>query len=477
MTRRRRSGLKLTPRQSIALTAALLCAPAGAGAQNLIPSTPTTRPGSNPSPRTLSLGEAVGVGLKNSKELQLAAEAVYRARGRVNEQKAGFLPSAGSTATFTHLNSGTSATVGGQSIPIVKQNQKQVGINVLAPIDITGLIKSAEQQAEFQEIAARLDYNRTRNETVVGVKSAYYDVLRAKAFVDVEEQALKNSQDRQTVAEANLRAGTGTKFEVLRAQTDVANAQQNLISARNRVNLTTATLNNVLGLDQNTPLTVTEAHEENTSPGVFDRDVEEAYRQRPEVLESEANIRAAEKGVRIAARSALPTISAGLNFNYTPDASGFAPKETSWAAVATLNLPLFDQGLSRARRQQARADVNTAKLNKATTLDTVALDVRQTHLALQEALDRLNVTAAALVEAQEQYRLAQVRFKAGVTAVPGGSPLLEISDAQAALTQAQTNQVNAQYDVQSAKARLDHAAGRYAFNGVAQPGLPSPKMP
>src|SRR5262249_36217535 len=207
----------------------------------------------------------------------------------------------------------------------------------------------------------------------------------------------------------------------------------------------------------------------------FNQDITEAYGNRPEMLEADAQIKAAEKGVVVAQRSIMPSTSLNWGFQYTPDAGGFAPKETSWQAVARLSLPLFEGGLAKARVQQARADVNTAKVNKQITSDSVALEVRQAFLNLTEAQDRLNVTTAALTEAQEQYRLAEVRFKAGVTLVPGGSPLLEISDAQTALTQAQSNNVNAQYDFQNAKARLDKAIGKYAFDGSKAYGLPAPR--
>jgi outer membrane protein len=441
---------------------------------------PRTTPGATPPPRRVTLAEAVQLAVNNSNALRLSAEAVNRARGRVNEQRAGYLPSATATASFTRLDEGSSFQIAGQNgqlqnVTIVNQNQKQLTLGANLPLDIAGLIGAAVQQTEFQEIAARLDFNRTRNEVVLDAKNAYFDILRAKALVDVADQAVKNAQDQVTTAEANLRAGTGTRFDVLRAQTGLANAQQNLIAARNRVNLTTATLNNVLGLDQNTPTETVDTQEETTPADTnFPALVTEAYGTRPEILQSDANIRAAEKGVQLAQRSVLPSLGVGFNFQYQPDAAGFTPKTTSYATVATVTMPIFDQGLSRARTQQARADVNTARVNKQVTLDNIALDVRQQYLALIEAQDRLNVTTAALTEAQEQYRLAQVRFRAGVTAVPGGSPILEISDAQAALTQAQSNQVNAQYDLQNAKARLDRAVGRYSYDATGRVGLPAP---
>ena len=463
----------------------LLIALAGAAgaqttAQKQAPDGPSTIPGSSPPARTLTLDQAVQIALQNSKPLRLAAEAVNRARGRVNEARAGFNPTLTGDFAFTRLDEGSEITFPGptgqpQTIPIVRQNQRSVGVAASLPIDITGQIRAAVQQSQFQEIVARLDYNRTRNQTVLDVKNAYFDVLRSKAFVAVAEQALKNAQDRQATTEAYLRAGTGTRFDVLRAQTEVANAQQSLIAARNRVSLAIAALNNLLSLDQNTPIEAVEASEAAEPQREFNASVSEAYENRPEILQAEAQIRAAERGVFLALRSVLPSFGLGWNFQFTPDQGGFDPKEQSWQAVARVTIPLFDAGASRARTQQARADVASARVNKQAALDTVALEVRQAYLAVVEAQDRLNVTSAALEQAQEQYRLAQVRFRAGVTLTPGGSPLLEISDAQTALTQAQTNHVNARYDLQNARARLDRAVGRYAYDGTARPGLPQPR--
>lgn len=429
---------------------------------------PTTRPNSHPAQMKLTLDDAIATALRNSKTLRAGVEAILKARGRVNEAKSAYLPTASSDTQFIHLDSGTSAQIPISptevaTIPIVMQDQKQVSITAAVPLDIMGEIKAAVDAAQFGLIATRLDYDRARNQLVADVKSAYYNVLRARAFQDVAEQALKNAEDRRSTSDAYLRAGTGTKFDVLRAETEVANARQNLIAAKNRVTLAIAALNNVLSLDQNTPLEVADVAGQDQPPVKgFDQAVEEAYRMRPEILQAEASIHAAEKGIHLAKRAYLPSAGLAWVFQYTPDSGDFSPKETSWSAVLKVTIPIFDGGVTAAKVQQAKADVNTAKLAKLQAQDGIALEARQAYLNVVEAQDRLNVTSAALAQAEEQYRLAQVRFKAGVTQTPGGSPLLEISDAQTALTQAQSNRINAQYDLQDAIAKLERAMGRYA---------------
>jgi outer membrane protein len=182
-------------------------------------SQPATKPGSHPALVRLTMDEAITLGLRNSRSLRSAAEAVWKARGMVNENRASYLPNLSATATRTHLDTGSSATIGSNTIVLAAQDTNEIDLTAGLPLDITGQIAAAVSAAQFQEIATRLAYNATRNEAVLSVKNAYLDVLRSKEYVTVAEQALKNAQDQQSTADAYLRAGTGTKYVELRSGT------------------------------------------------------------------------------------------------------------------------------------------------------------------------------------------------------------------------------------------------------------------
>ncbi len=475
----------------------------------------------------LTLQDAVAVALTTNRSLALAGESLLRAEGRVSEQRAAFQPTVSAGYTLTQLDSGTSANIGGRSVSLVNATQNQLGISATLPIDITGQIRTAVDLARFQEISTRLDINRTRNQIVLDVKNAFYDVLRAQALLTVANETLQNTQDRLSETEKKLAAGVVAPFDVLRAQTDVANAQQQVIQANTGISLALATLNNTLGLDINAPLSITATGAVENPPGVdppsafvlpkapdnlpevdnvppgepiapkppvelkppivvtdplkpgadYTAVVQEALQLRPEILEGDANIAAARKGIQLARRSALPTLGISAGYSYTPDAGGFSPKTTGGQAVVSLNFPLFEGGLARAREKEARADVATAETNRRQSVDLVVLEVRQTYLNLTQSRDRVAVANRALAQAREAYRLAKVRFDAGVSQAQGVSPLLELSDAQNALTLAENNQVNALYDYNNNRSRLDKAIGRYAFvaNGPGYSAPPPPK--
>lgn len=476
----------------------------------------------------LTIDDAVAIALATNRSLALANEALLRAQGRTSEQRAGFNPTLSATGTYTRLNQGQSVTFGGQHINIVNQDQPTLGIAATLPIDISGLIRAATQQAQFQEVSTRLDINRTRNQIVLDVKTAFYNVLRAQALVTVATENLADSLARLDDAQKKFTAGVVARFDVIRAQTDVGSAQQQLIQARSNVSLAIANLNSTIGIDVNTPTRVTDAGAVETPPGVapptvppvtpessappqnpppptppanpapggqetnpatpprptvvfdpldlgptYDALVREALQQRPEILESDAGIAAAQRGIVIARRSQLPTLGLSYGLLYSPNAAGFSPQTTSGQFVAQISIPLFEGGVARARVQQARADVATAETDRRQSIDLVTLEVRQAYLNLTQARDRVAVANQALVEAQESFRLARVRYNAGVASAAGISPLLEVSDAQAALTQAENNQVNALYDYNNARAQLDKAVGRYAYLRTG-PGYTAP---
>lgn len=452
--------------------------------------------------------------------------------GTTGTTTGGTTTTTGGTTTTTGGTSGGTTTVGGQNINIVNVDQPVLSASIALPVDIAGLLREAVRQAQFLEVAQRIDINRTRNQIVLDTKSAFYNVLRQQALVVVAQDTLRNSQDRLLDAQRKFAAGTVARFDVIRALTDVQNARQQLIVAQTGVDNALGQLNNNLGLNIDTPLSLTSQDAVFDPPGVapptiaanaggltgqinaaptdaipanpitppegpdntplppsagtigatraivivspsnvlgpeYRAVVQEALVNRPEILEADAQIAAARRGIYLARRSQLPALNLSVGVQYSPNAAGFSPQTSTETFVAGLSFPLYDGGVSGARVTQARADVATAQTNRRQAVDEVNLDVRNAYLSLLQSRDRVAVANQALAEAVESFRLSRVRYTNGV------STLVEVSDAQNALTQAQNNQVNALYDYNNSRASLDKAAGRYAYLGNA-PGFPAP---
>jgi outer membrane protein TolC len=466
--------------------------------------------------RPLTINDAVAIALSTNRQLALSRESLSLAEGRTSEARAGLNP-----------------TVGITTGPVFLRNslQPDAVAETTVPFDISGAIRAATSQLQFQEVATRLDINRTRNQLVYDVKGGFYNVLRAEALVGVATENLQNSLDRLNDANVRYQARTVAYFDVVRAQTDVANAQKLVIQARNGVSIAVGFLNSNMGIDVTTPLRVSEQNAVEEPPNVlpptatpltpesdvppsgtgngatkpapmadavqagqgslkaphpdeiinqalaqnpeFQPLIKEALATRPELLESDAEIAAAQKGIQYARRSLLPTLGLSFGYYYVRNSTGNTRINEPEASLA-FTLPLYDGGVERARVQQARANVATAITNKRQSTDVVTLEVQQAYLNLVQARDQVAVANEALGQARTAFQLSRVRYNAGVASRAGISPLLEVSDAQAALTLAEQNQVNALYDYNGSRAALDRSIGRFAYvlNGPGYAHVP-----
>jgi len=519
--------------------------------------------------RVLTMRDAVSIALYTNRAFALAEAQLLQARGRTGQARALTGVQAGVNTELTYFDAATTADLaafggggggaggggngGGapQSFVITPQFNPTITSSVTLPLDVTGVLHAAANQAQFAEVAARIDVNKVRNQVVYDVKTAFYNTLRAQAQLLVATDNLNNAIARLNDANRQYAAGTAPRFDVISAQRDLAVAQQGLIDARAQVSLAMAALRNGMGIDIRSRFSITDAGAVEYPPGVapppatspfappgappagmppnpvpaqaappgnetpmkvppvnpeeaapptpagtvppiqrpgtgvvddpldlgpeFNGLLDEALRTRPEVLEGDAQVAAAQRGVAYARRSSLPSLSLSLSDIYSPNAAGFTRRNVG-AATLGISIPILDAGLARSRVQEARGVVAAAEINRRTAVDQTQVDVQQAFVTLSQARARVAVANAGVVQALEAARLARVRYTTGVSQQPGVSPQLELSNAQTTLAQAQSNQVNALYDYNNARAQLDRAIGRYGFTGKAPgyPAVPSP---
>jgi hypothetical protein len=141
----------------------------------------------------LTIKQVVSIALATNRTLALEVEAYQEAQGTTITARAGLGPTASTTYTFTRYNEQIGSTFGGQTIITQQQYVNQLTAAFSVPIDITGELRAAASQAKFQEIAARLEINRVRNQIVLDTKTAFYTVLRDQALVKVAQDSLQNS--------------------------------------------------------------------------------------------------------------------------------------------------------------------------------------------------------------------------------------------------------------------------------------------
>jgi len=431
----------------------------------------------------LTLEEAIRLALRENRALQIAERTLQKTRDRIAEIRGAGGLQIQSSATYTRFDRVATARFGPQEVQLGTLENRVAVLTLTQPIDISGVIRSATQAAALGYELAWLDYERARNELILQVTNAYQKVARAEAFVRVAEEALKNAQERLRITRSQVETGVASRFDLLRAETQVTQSEQALLNARHQVELAKAGLNFLLGRDLNAPIQVAlpeslptgEPAEPTRSAQELETLLQQAWSQRPEARAAERNLELARLSIINAQRGNLPTLALNAQWNFNLNTSLFSPRRQTFTATAVLSFPLFDGGITRARVAQAQEDRQIAELNLQQVKESIALEVRTAYLNLQDAAKRLEVARKGLEQATEALRLARVRYEAGV------SLQLEISDAELAYTQAQTNLVNAQFDYLDAYAALQKAVGtigaRYALVSTSPARLVRPVRP
>ena len=403
----------------------------------------------------LSLEEAVALALRLHPSIRAAEAGYVAAEARIPQARAGFFPRVDTTLSSQRSHSESSFSggtgTGSSSSPSTTTNNT-AQLQATQKIWDFGKTGALVDEAKANAAVSQEEVDRVKNLVVLNVKTAYFGLLQAQRLVRVTDASLGRAELNLRSARGFFEVGTKPRSDVTKAEVEVAQARLNLIRATNSVRIAETTLNNALGLQAEASIQVQDIL---SFEGVkFDLDQlrDEASKNRPELRQARARVAAAQAQLRGGQNAFYPDVNGVASVSRTGD--DYPPQNDNWSVSVTLSWNLFQGYFNQARLRETRANVEAAERNLDTLGLQVRLEVEQAFLAMNEAEERIGATAKSVESAEENLRLAQGRYDAGV------GTILELTDAQVALTQAQVDQVQALADHKSARARLDNALGR-----------------
>jgi outer membrane protein TolC len=405
--------------------------------------------------RALSLEEAVAIGLATQPNIQARLFEYAAARHRVTQALSPMLPQLSAVVSASRSQSTVLSTSVSTTITTPQQVNRQLSDTLLAQISLSQLLFDFGKTFAATDAARKLasvaleSVELQRQLIALAIREAYTNINFAQRLITVAQQSFDRAQLNLRSARGFFDVGTRPKSDVVRAEVDVANARVEIIRARNAERLARVALNTAMGIDIDTPTQV----QDNLiyEPVQFDRLQQraEALRQRPENRQSKLQVEVAEAQERLAFRNFFPNLSGVSSFGGTT-----SDLHQSWSVGLSLSWIIFDGGNLVGRYQESKANLDAARARlKASELDIVQ-NVEQAEISAEEGQERIQAAQAAVASAEENFRLAQGRFDAGV------GTILELTDAQLSLTQAQNTETQALADFRIALYRLDRALGR-----------------
>lgn len=417
----------------------------------------------------LSLETAIDLAYRNSEQLRIALLQLERSQAGLRAERASLYPTvdlSGSLQTVNQSSSGGGGQFGGGDVTTTTASSN---LRTDYDLGLSGERSARISAAERQMRLSELQVEQTREDLRLNTTTDYYAVQEAieqirinQAFLEEAERNLGDSRLREEV-------GVGTRFDVLRAEVQVANARQTLTQAASQRQISQRQLARRLNVPPSIDLTTLAVNIGGAWPLSLEESIVLAYQNRAELeqflVEREFN----DAQRRISLASVRPNL--GLFGQYgVQSILGSSTGVTSglddgFSLGAQLSWRLFDAGAARARATQNELDIRTDEFEFESTRNDIRIQVEEAYYTLVANQANIDTASVAVNQAEEALDLATLRFNAGV------GTQLDVLTATRELAEAEGNLVTAVLDYNRALARLERAVSNLATPEIPDIGF------
>jgi len=398
---------------------------------------------------TITLAIQVNLELKSSKEETAASLSAKKA------QRTHFFPTFSTSYKYTRSDEG--ARTGG--LAMGSKDEYGFVTSFSQPI-FTGF--SLLNQYKISRLG--LDVSKTsesllRQDIIFESKKRYFELLQTQKLIGIAKETVTQIAAQKDVAENFYKVGMTPLNDFLQAQVELANAEQELIVAKNNLDNAEANFNVLLRRPIRAPVKVADILEYSPFEQDIDYCFDMAERNRLETKISDLEIEIAEKELALAKKDYFPTISLEGNYFFYGDdwdvdggAGIFDPEGWNVMAVASWNF--WEWGKTAYGAKEKLSRLTQAELKKEALLDNIHLEVKNAFLRTQEAEKAMIAVKKAIEQAKENFRINEERYKEQI------ATQTDVLNAQTLLSETITKYYNALYAFKIAKAALYRAMGQ-----------------
>ena len=399
---------------------------------------------------TLSLAQCIKTALVRNPETRESWQRALSSAAGVGQARSAYLPSAEFTAGANRgdavlldsdRNTGTVDTF-------------TAGFSVRYLLFDGGARSAGLNGAETELLNVSFQHNVTLQNLALKVEETYYQLLAARELRRVAEQTIEQTQSHLDVARARYKNGLVARSDVLKVETEKADADLLLVRARSQVQVVRGQLASAMGIIPSTPFGVAELPPNSQQQELTDiRELmAEAAARRSGLRAALARVESARVQVEAGKARYWPQITLNTDYGYRDRT--FVPERDEWSLGLGISWQVFD-GLNREytiHRAQSELERSMAEYEKL--LHGVELEVWTAYSRLTEAGQAIEAAEALVASARESARVTEGQYRNGTTSI------IEVTDTQTSRTTANVRLVQARLDWYTAMARLERAIGQ-----------------
>jgi outer membrane protein len=352
-----------------------------------------------------------------------------------------YYPDIGISSTYTRLEKGPEIPVGiDQNFNFISiegsRDNYSTQISLQQPVYLGGKIRLGIEQTELAKKLTVIEFEKKKEELVLNIIKAYFNVLMARDRIVIEEEAVKLIKEQKKMVEASLKVGMSLKTDLLNLEIEESKAISSLKDARNKNYLAKKNLELLTGIN----LDKFELNNTVEEPGFIDElDIlyQKAIVNRNELKLMEINREMLKLNLEMEKSSTLPNIMMIANYNWQGDE--FSLEDGSWNISLSANIPIIDWGESKLSQNKVLKELEKLEESKNNLLQIIKLDIMGLVLNIKNSLENISIQEKNYDKAIKNLELEDKRFKAGL------GKNIDVLNAQFVLKQSNISRIQTLY--------------------------------
>ena len=403
----------------------------------------------------LTLAEAVNLALRQNPDVLRALREIERARGRVIEVRAQALPHVALSSGYDQID--MKLFLGGAQRVATQNKSWSISLDVRQVLYSGGRISASIEAERLSSDALYYSLRDTLDKVVSQVRQQFSNVLATRGLIGVAEESVELAAQQLRDATNRFEAGTVPRFNVLRAEVELASVKPGLIRAKNDYLISRLQLAKTLGInaspDGKPSFECVGELQISYRPMPLVDAISLGRARRPSLKAQRQQILVEKERLTVARAGYKPQVSADVGYRKSSSNNGlsFADAVTGYFLGLRGSWNIFDSFETNGQVAQAKAKIESAIVTYEEALQNVELEVQKTFADLQQYRETVESQQKNVEQAREALRLAQERLGAGA------GTQLEVLDARVALTRARTIELQARADYVRSLAEFDRA--------------------
>ncbi len=337
-------------------------------------------------------------------------------------------------------------------LPDFERTIYDAGASFRLPLYRGGRIAGNIRIAAARKALAEENYAASRQDLIFNVTSVYHKILQLQRLLAANDASVAQLEGHLRDVTHLLRAGTVPRLDYMKTEVELAHVRDSRLLARNNLESTFALLRALMGMEEPTgEITLVEPPPSGPERRTEQESMETALRDRPDYRAVAKKITIAEDRIKVARGKWLPDVyGSGQYVKRAGDGTSF---QEDWVLGLRLTVPVFDGGLIRSEVDREKAGLEKARQEERALRLTIQREVKDAHLGIRHASDRMQVAYKAIESARETLRVERLKYETGA----GTST--DVIDARAALLRSESAYYQALYDREIALASLRKAMG------------------